>query len=164
MTVRNPLPEDPLPDHVARWLEAVGRRLRAELGAQPVPGLPGLRGSHRRLLQMIPPDGIRITDLAAMAGMTKQSLGEFADWLEQEGFVVSRKDERDGRVRLVSRTAAGDAAAAAASTAIAEVERQWRSELGADRFDVMMQALRDLGRDAIAAPGLGQAARGRTAG
>jgi hypothetical protein len=64
----------------------------------------------------------------------------------------------------VSRTAAGDAAAAAASTAIAEIERQWRSELGADRFDVMMQALRDLGRDAIAAPGLGQAARGRTAG
>ena len=50
---------------------------------------------------MIPAGGIRITDLARMAGMTKQSLGEFVDWAERRGFVASGRDP--GRPR-----AAGD--------------------------------------------------------
>src|SRR5215468_10124502 len=67
---------DSLPDHLPRWLDAVSRRLSADLGARLRGQVPELRGSHRRILQMIPPDGIRITDLAALAGMTKQALGE----------------------------------------------------------------------------------------
>lgn len=148
---RDPLPEhsDPLPDHLPRWLEAVSRRLSAELGAQ-LRGRSGeLRGSHRRILQMIPPEGIRITDLAALAGMTKQSLGEFVDGLERTGFVVSRRHEADGRVRIVSRTQSGDAAAEEAQAAIAAVEEQWRTELGPDRYEAMFAALRYLGRDVI---------------
>jgi DNA-binding MarR family transcriptional regulator len=98
---------------------------------------------------MIPPEGIRITDLAALAGMTKQALGEFIDGLERSGFVVSRRHEADGRVRLVSRTDSGDEVAEQAQAAIASVERQWRAELGADRYDTMLAALRDLGRDVL---------------
>jgi DNA-binding MarR family transcriptional regulator len=140
---------DPLPDHLPRWLEAVSRRLSAELGAQLRGPSGELRGSHRRILQMIPPEGIRITDLAALAGMTKQSLGEFVDGLERTGFVVSRRHEVDGRVRIVSRTQSGDVAAEEAQAAIAAVEQRWRTELGADRYDAMFAALRDLGRDVI---------------
>lgn len=140
---------DPLPDHLPRWLEAVSRRLSADLGAQLRGQFPELRGSHRRILQMIPPEGIRITDLAALAGMTKQALGEFIDGLEQSGFVASRKHEKDGRVRIVSRTPSGDAAAEEALAAIASIAEQWRAELGADRYDAMMAALRDLGRDVL---------------
>jgi len=108
---------------------------------------PELRGSHRRILQMIPAQGIRITDLARIAGMTKQALGEFVDWLEQSGFVRSGRDPADGRVRLVSRTDQGDAAADAAQQAITAVEREWREEIGPEAFDTMKQALRRLGRD-----------------
>jgi DNA-binding MarR family transcriptional regulator len=151
MTRRNPADDDPLPDHLPRWLEAVTRRMRADLGAQGLRDFSGLRGSHRRILQMIPPPGIRITDLAATAGMTKQALGEFVDWLEHAGFVQSRRDDRDRRVRLVSRTSKGDAAADAAQRAISAVERQWRAEIGPEQFDAMKQALRDLGRDVISA-------------
>ncbi len=151
MTLRKPPFEDGLPDHLPRWLEAVTRRLYAELGAQADRlGFPELRGSHRRILQMIPPGGIRITDLARTAGMTKQALGEFADWLEQAGFVASARDPADGRVRLLTRTPQGDAAATAAKQAVARVERAWRAELGAAGFDTMKQALRDLGRDSFA--------------
>jgi len=152
MTEHKPPHEDPLPDHMARWLEAVSKRLHADLGAQGLRDFPELRGSHRRILQMIPPQGIRITDLAAIAGMTKQALGEFADWLEQSGFVASRRAEHDGRVRLISRTPRGDAAAEGASRAIADIERRWREELGAARFDIMKQALRDLGRHSLRVP------------
>jgi DNA-binding MarR family transcriptional regulator len=149
MTDRKPPPDDGLPDHLARWLEFVQRRLRAELGASGLRDFPELRGSHRRILQMIPAGGIRITDLARMAGMTKQSLGEFVDWLERRGFVASGRDPADGRVRLVTRTADGDTAADTATRAIAAVERRWRQEIGASRYDTMKQALRDLGRDSF---------------
>jgi DNA-binding MarR family transcriptional regulator len=148
MTERKPR-GDSLPDHLPRWLEAVSRRLSADLGAQ-LRGQSGeLRGSHRRILQMIPPEGIRITDLAALAEMTKQALGEFIDGLERSGFVVSRKHETDGRVRIVSRTPSGDAVTEQTLAAIASVEARWRAELGARRFDEMLAALRDLGRDVL---------------
>jgi DNA-binding MarR family transcriptional regulator len=151
MTVRKPPALDALPDHVARWLEAASKRLYADLGAQGMLDFPELRGSHRRILQMVPPQGIRITDLALIAGMTKQALGEFVDWLEQSGFVRSARDPADGRVRLVTRTDRGEAAAEAASLAIAAVEREWRKEVGAEAFDTMKQALRQLGRDSFRA-------------
>jgi DNA-binding MarR family transcriptional regulator len=151
MTVRKPPAEDALPDHVARWLEAASKRLYADLRIQGLLMFPELRGSHRRILQMIPPQGIRITDLALIADMTKQALGEFVDWLEQSGFVRSGRDPADGRVRLVTRTDRGDAAAEAASQAIAAVERAWRNELGTEVFETMKQALRQLGRDSLPA-------------
>jgi DNA-binding MarR family transcriptional regulator len=151
MTVRKPPAEDALPDHVARWLEAASKRLYADLRIQGLLMFPELRGSHRRILQMIPPQGIRITDLALIADMTKQALGEFVDWLEQSGFVRSGRHPADGRVRLVTRTDRGDAAAEAASMAIAAVEREWRNELGTEVFETMKQALRQLGRDSLPA-------------
>ena len=149
MTVRKEPGEDWAPDHMARWLEAMTKRLHADLGAQGGFAHPELRGSHRRLLQMIPPGGIRITDLACRADMTKQALGEFMDWLEQAGFVASGRDPADGRVRLISRTEQGDAAAIEAQRAIEAVERSWRTEIGPARYDAMKQVLRQLGRDQI---------------
>jgi DNA-binding MarR family transcriptional regulator len=149
MTSRNQAADDDLPDHLPRWLEAVSRRLRDALAASGLHDFPELRGSHRRILQMIPADGIRITDLARTAGMTKQSLGEFIDWLEARGFVASGKDPADARARLVTRTAAGDTAADTAARAIAVIERDWRAEIGAREYDTMKQALRDLGRDSF---------------
>ena len=150
MTERKPPAEDGLPDHLARWLEAASKRLHADLGARGMLEFPELRGSHRRILQMIPAQGIRITDLARIAGMTKQALGEFVDWLERSGFVASGRDPADGRVRLVTRTAQGDAAASAAQHAIEAVERAWRQEIGDRRYETMKQAMRDLARQAAA--------------
>jgi DNA-binding MarR family transcriptional regulator len=149
MTVRKEPGEDWAPDHMARWLEAVTKRLHADLGAQGGFAFSELRGSHRRLLQMIPSEGIRITDLARRADMTKQALGEFMDWLEQAGFVASGQDPADGRVRLITRTEQGDAAAIEAQRAIDAVERGWRTEIGAARYGAMKQVLRQLGRDQI---------------
>src|ERR1700722_17166433 len=117
--------DDGLPDHLARWLEAVSKRLHAELGERGMRVFPGRRASHRRVVQMLPPLGIRITDLALLAGMTKQALGEFVDGLEGSGFVSSRRDPADGRVRLVTRTAQGDQAAGTAQRSIEDVEQAW---------------------------------------
>ena len=149
MSVRNPPRPDTLPDHLLRWLESVGRRLHSELGAEISDEFRQLRGSHRRILQMIPAEGIRITDLAGMAGMTKQALGEFADWLEGSGFVCSQRDDDDRRVRRLFRTGLGDQAVDATLRAIAAVEARWRQEIGAGAYDTMKQALRQLGHDLV---------------
>ena len=149
MSVRNPPRPDTLPDHLLRWLESVGRRLHSELGAEISDEFRQLRGSHRRILQMIPAEGIRITDLAGMAGMTKQALGEFADWLEGSGFVCSQRDDDDRRVRRLFRTGLGDQAVDATLRAIAAVEARWRQEIGAGAYDTMKQALRQLGHDVV---------------
>jgi DNA-binding MarR family transcriptional regulator len=151
MSVRNPAPPDALPDHLARWLEAASRRLHSELRMQVNDAFPQLRGSHRRILQMIPDEGIRITDLAAMAQMTKQALGEFADWLERSGFIRSQRDDTDRRVRRLFRTDLGDKAADATQRAIASIEAQWRREIGPGPYDAMKQALRQLGHDSLRA-------------
>jgi DNA-binding MarR family transcriptional regulator len=156
MTSGKPPGTDVLPDHVFRWIEAVTRRLVAELSGQDIGRLRELRGGQRRILQLIPPGGIRITDLAQVADMTKQAAGEFADRLEAGGFTVTRRDGRDRRTRLVERTPAGDEAAAAVSQAIAAVERNWRAEVGPARYDAMMDVLRELGRDGFR-PGSGTA-------
>lgn len=149
MSARKPLQPDALPDHLARWLEAVSRRLHSELGTGVRDEFPELRGSHRRILQMIPGEGIRVTDLAAMAKMTKQALGEVADWLEGSGFVRSQRDDADRRVRRLFRTDLGDKAADATQRAIASIEAQWRQEIGPRPYDAMKQALRKLGQDRL---------------
>ena len=151
MTSGKPSGEDALPDHIFRWLEAATRRMAAELSGRNFSRFTGLRGGQRRILQMIPSGGIRITDLAQVAGLTKQAAGEFADLLEAGGFAVSGRDERDRRVRLVSRTPAGDEAAAESSRAIAAVEERWREEVGPARSDAMTGVLRELGRDSLRA-------------
>lgn len=142
------LSEGSLPDHLPRWLETVSRRMSADLGRQVTSAgeFLDVRGSERRILQMIPGGPIRITDLAALAGMTKQALGEFVDRLEDADLVRSGRDPADGRVRLVSRTERGDAVVSATGQAIAEVEHQWRQELGPAAYDAMLSALRRLGR------------------
>jgi len=145
------LPEGDLPDHLPRWLEAVNRRMASDLGKQVSKAGEFLevRGSERRILQMITIEQIRITDLAAAAGMTKQSLGEFVDRLEEAGLVRSSRDPSDGRVRLISRTDRGDAVARATDRAIAAVENRWRQEIGSAAYDAMISALRQLGHTSI---------------
>jgi DNA-binding MarR family transcriptional regulator len=132
----------------------MNRRMSADLGAQVrSSGLfPELRGNGRRILQMMPAGAIRITDLAALAGMTKQALGEFVDRLEQAGFVSSAKHPSDGRVRLVARTARGDAAVKATAQAIEAVENQWRAEIGTEAYQAMLDAMRRLGASSFATP------------
>jgi DNA-binding MarR family transcriptional regulator len=146
--VVKPSYNDELPDHIARWIEAITKRLYSELARRPW-DYADLRGSHRRLLQMVPPGGVRITDLANLAGMTKQALGDFVDSLEEAGMVVSDRQSGDRRVRLVRRTRLGDEVAESSAQAIEAVEQGWRAEVGVRRYEAMKQVIRELGADSF---------------
>lgn len=132
-------------DHIAGLLGLAMRRLRAEILAESEEMFPGLRVSHYRLLEMIPAEGARITDLAEVAGMTKQGLGQHVDYLQRLGFTESDRLSADRRVRLVRRTPRGDEAVAFSRAAIARVEELWEERLGRERYAVLRETLRELG-------------------
>jgi DNA-binding MarR family transcriptional regulator len=137
--------EGPWPEHIAGILGAALRRIREEILATSEEHFPGLRVSHYRLLELIPPDGARITDLAEVALMTKQGLGQHVDYLQRLGYVESDRLRADRRVRLVRRTAKGDGAVAYSRAAIENVEKLWAERLGPERYDVLRETLRELG-------------------
>jgi len=145
MTERKTFATEPRADQLSRWVLAVMKRLDVELASRCQSQFPELRLSHLRILQMIPPDGIRITDLAMMTDRSKPGLVEFANWLEEAGFLSSRTDETDRRVRLVSRSGLGDAAVRAIQDAMTAIEEEWSLEIGVSSYEVMKHALRQLG-------------------
>ncbi|CAN5501460.1 hypothetical protein BH10ACT10_BH10ACT10_18210 [soil metagenome] len=106
----------------------VTRSFPDAVGAPTIP----LRGSQFRVLSMVPLEGgRRLTDLASIAAMTKQAMGEFVADLAERGFVVVDPDPADRRARLVSLTPAGREAAAWARDTLQSVEDLWAQRLSA---------------------------------
>ncbi|MGW6201249.1 MarR family winged helix-turn-helix transcriptional regulator [Kribbella sp. NPDC055110] len=132
-------------DHIAALLGLALQRIRSEILATSEERFPGLRVSHYRLLDLIPPDGARITDLAEVATMTKQGLGQHVDYLQKLGYTESARLPTDRRVRLVRRTPLGDEAVASSRAAIARVEHAWSTQLGPTRYTTLRQTLQELG-------------------
>jgi DNA-binding MarR family transcriptional regulator len=130
--------------HIAGLLGLALKRLRLEILEDSESRFPGLRVSHFRLLELIPDSGGRITDLAGLAGMTKQALGQHVDYLQELGYTESERLPEDRRVRLVRRTGKGDEAVLFSQAAIGRVEDQWKEQLGGERYELVCQGLREL--------------------
>jgi DNA-binding MarR family transcriptional regulator len=142
MTSVKEQPPETILDLLGHALEALRDDLLAELATKRLPrNARGLRGSQLRLLTRVPPEGLRVTDLAQRLGMTKQALGEFANALEAKGLLESVGDLRDRRVRLLRPTRAGRAVATAVTAAIEDIEQRWRSGIGEQEWDRMRSTL-----------------------
>lgn len=111
--------------------------------AEVVPGGPGpLRGSQYRVLSMVPRvGGRRLTELATVADMTKQAMGEFVADLAERGLVTIQPDPADRRAKLVSLTRAGRDAADSARRSLNKVDRHWADVLGADDATLLKDLL-----------------------
>ncbi|QNE18536.1 winged helix-turn-helix transcriptional regulator [Kribbella qitaiheensis] len=149
MTSVNALSGSPRPPverglHIAGLFGLALKRLRAEIEIDSERGFPDLRVSHYRLLELIPDSGARITDLAEIAGMTKQGLGQHVDYLDKLGFTESDRLPEDRRVRLVRRTGKGDEAVAFSHAAIGRVEQAWKEQLGPERYELLRGMLLEL--------------------
>lgn len=101
-----------------------------------------LRPSHGNVLEQLEfEDGLRLTDLAARAGITAQSMGELVDELEANRYVERQPDPEDGRAKRIFLTARGRANIRVAARATAEVERELSELLGERRYDVLRDVL-----------------------
>jgi DNA-binding MarR family transcriptional regulator len=156
MTSVNRRPRPPVDDHPLHFavlMDLAWRAFRRRLddgvgprvaGTRTADGSP-LRPSHVRLLSLTPEAGMRLTDLAARVGMTKQALGEFVATLQGAGLLEVTVDERDRRVRLVRPTAAGRELQAVVESAIAGIERRWAAEVGPERWATFREVLAQIG-------------------
>lgn len=67
-------------------------------------------------------EGVRLSDLAQKAGVTKQAMSELVVDLESLGYLKRSADPRDGRAKLICFTDKGRAAVVAAMQAFERME------------------------------------------
>jgi DNA-binding MarR family transcriptional regulator len=107
-------------------------------------GFGDLTPAQARVFQRIAPAGSRLTDLAAQAGITKQSAGFLVDQLERSGYVDRIPDPEDGRARLVRISERGARSVEASRHIVAQVEAEWTAHLGVTRMARLRAILTDL--------------------
>lgn len=86
-------------------------------------------------------DGVRLTQLAEQAQITKQSAGFLVDQLEKAGYVERVPDPSDARARLIVLAERGRKAQATARSVEAAIEREWEQHLGKKRMRELHAAL-----------------------
>jgi DNA-binding MarR family transcriptional regulator len=88
--------------------------------------------AHIHITRHLPLAGARLTVLAESAGMTKQAMGDLVLQCEAWGLVTREPDPLDARARIVRFTPTGLAWLHAFRAAVAQAEREFRTEVGAD--------------------------------
>ena len=86
--------------------------------------------AHVHITRHLPLAGARLTELARLAGMTKQSMGNLVDQCEAWGLVTRQPDPLDARARLIVFTPLGLDWLAAFQGAVAQAEAEFRAAVG----------------------------------
>jgi DNA-binding MarR family transcriptional regulator len=92
-------------------------------------GFAGLNPSHQAVFENLDPGGNRLTELAARASMTHQSMSELVSVLEQRGYLERRVDPGDRRARIVCLTDTGRRMARRALREMESIDAEWRGYL-----------------------------------
>lgn len=131
--------------HIGNLLLETHRRFRQELIARANEDAYGdLRLAHLHVFGNIEARGTRLTDLAARAGLGASAMLQIVDDLEQRGYLVRTADPTDRRAKLVSLTEDGLEAMRRTRDLIAAMEAEYAQRLGAERYEVMRDALAEL--------------------
>lgn len=126
---RVPHPEQDAP--LARLLGLAARQMAADLNDKLLEaGATGQRDSWNNVMPHIPPAGIRLTDLAARANMTKQAMAELVAEIERRGYLQRAADPADRRAKIIKFTDQGWATVNLALSALGELEAEIAGRLG----------------------------------
>jgi DNA-binding MarR family transcriptional regulator len=100
-----------------------------------------IRPTHGCVFRFVREDGMRLTRLAELASITKQSAGEIVDDLAKRGYVERVADPEDKRAKLICLTDRGREAQAKGFALFGEVERAWIERYGPERWAAMRDLL-----------------------
>lgn len=103
-----------------------------------------MRASHFRVLGHVPEGGITITELAERLGMTKQGCGQLVAGMVDLGLLRTTQDPDDGRVRVVTLTAAGRRMNERFERRVAQVEQERSDAVGSRRYATCRAVLAQL--------------------
>jgi DNA-binding MarR family transcriptional regulator len=131
----------PLPGLLDIASEAMFRDFRAELEQSE---FRDIRPTHGCVFRFVQGDGLRLTEIAERADMTKQSVGEIVDDLVERGYAMRIPDPEDRRAKLICLTERGEEAQAYGRKIFARVEKQWAERYGAERIAQLRRLLEEI--------------------
>ena len=103
-------------------------------------GYTDITSGNFNVMRHLNPEGMRLTELAHEAQISKQAIGKMIAELETKGYVQLTPDESDGRAKFVSFSQKGEQLIALAVEFVKEIEDQYQSILGKNNY----QQLRDM--------------------
>jgi DNA-binding MarR family transcriptional regulator len=131
----------PIPGLLDMASEAMLADFRQELVEA---GYGDIRPTHGCVFRFVRGDGMRLTELASLAGITKQSAGELVDDLAALGYVERFPDPADRRAKLIRLTGRGEKAQGVGFGLFAKLEERWAKRYGPDRFAQLRQLLEEI--------------------
>jgi DNA-binding MarR family transcriptional regulator len=127
--------------------DAMIAEFRTELGQTE---FSDIRPTHGCVFRFVKGGGLRLTEIAERANMTKQSVGEIVDDLVARGYVKRVPDPADRRAKLICLTERGEEAQAHGFRLFAKVEERWAERYGAERIASLRETLEEIA--AVEAP------------
>jgi DNA-binding MarR family transcriptional regulator len=137
----------PLPGLLDIAHDAMFRDFREELEQSE---FRDIRPTHGCVFRYVRGQGLRLTDIAERANMTKQSVGEIVDDLAARGYVKRIPDPNDRRAKLICLTERGEEAQDFGLALFAKVEKRWGERYGAERIAALRELLQEIA--AVEAP------------
>jgi DNA-binding MarR family transcriptional regulator len=115
-----------------RVLHLMAHNIDVPLALSNLAARAQISAAHIHITRHLDLPGTRLTDLARKAGMSKQAMGDLVDQCEAWGLVTREPDPLDARARVVQFTTTGLLWLQAFREAVAQAEREFRSEVGPD--------------------------------
>jgi DNA-binding MarR family transcriptional regulator len=103
-----------------------------------------IRPTHGCVFRFVHGDGMRLTELASRAGLTKQSVGEIVDDLTRLGYIERFPDPTDKRAKLIRLTPTGLDAQRIGLSFFTRLEEDWADAFGADRITALRSLLEEI--------------------
>jgi DNA-binding MarR family transcriptional regulator len=139
----DPLPLIGLLTAITRWIE------HRHLDQLARAGFPEIRRAHTPVVVNLTAGGMRLTDLARAAGISKQAMAELVDDLEAQGYLERHPDPADGRAKLLVMTDRAWAAHAATLQIFADIEAELAAAVGSAALEQVRSTLDDILRSTV---------------
>jgi DNA-binding MarR family transcriptional regulator len=107
-------------------------------------GYADIREAHLQVFGNLDWAGTRLTELASRANMRRASMAELVDQLEDAGYLERRPDPDDRRAKRIALTRKGRRVMTEALRAVRDLERDYASIVGGERYERMCDALQRL--------------------
>jgi DNA-binding MarR family transcriptional regulator len=128
--------------HLNRMLLEAFRVLDGQVDAAlEARGASELSPRHATAILLLDRKGVRLTDLAERAGITKQAMMQVVNDLERMGLVKRTADPSDARAKSVTLTAKGQKERGEAARAVSGVEQRVRRKLGPAKYESLRTTL-----------------------
>jgi DNA-binding MarR family transcriptional regulator len=107
-------------------------------------GYPDVTRAQFALLRFPGVDGMRPSDAAELAGLSKQTVNDLLGELERTGYLERKPHPIDGRGRIVQLTPRGKRLHQTTHEISRELEAEWAAQVGPQRIRSLKRTLEDM--------------------